>query len=252
MLVTGLSVCAQQVSYVGHRGASYLAPENTLASIRLAWDLNAPAAECDVMLTKDNRIIVFHDKKGKRLTGNDFVVKESDYEAIKNYPVILRETNKKKYQGATIPLLAEVLGSVPENKTLVIEIKTGPEILPFLEKVINDHWKTGNIVFIAFDFETILATKELYPGVPCYYLSAFRTDIKRKFKTIKNSDLDGVNLRHKIISKKLVQRFNKHNKEVWCWTVNRPEDAQKVIEAGVTAITTDKPAWLSRQMKLQN
>ena len=37
--------------YVAHRGASYLAPENTLASIQLAWELGADAAECDVMLT---------------------------------------------------------------------------------------------------------------------------------------------------------------------------------------------------------
>ena len=32
--------------FVGHRGASYLAPENTLASLKLAWELGAEAAEC--------------------------------------------------------------------------------------------------------------------------------------------------------------------------------------------------------------
>ena len=45
-------------SFVGHRGASYLAPENTLASIELAWELGADAAECDLMLTSDHRVIL--------------------------------------------------------------------------------------------------------------------------------------------------------------------------------------------------
>ena len=47
--------------FVGHRGASYLAPENTLASINLVWKIGADAAECDVMLTSDNRVVVIYD-----------------------------------------------------------------------------------------------------------------------------------------------------------------------------------------------
>ena len=54
--------------FVAHRGASYLAPENTVASIKLAWELGADAAECDVMLSSDNQVLVFHDKKTKNLT----------------------------------------------------------------------------------------------------------------------------------------------------------------------------------------
>ena len=60
--------------YVGHRGASYLAPENTLASIKLAWELGAEGAECDVMLTSDQRVVLFHDKNIKKLTGESFTV----------------------------------------------------------------------------------------------------------------------------------------------------------------------------------
>ena len=41
--------------YVGHRGASYLAPENTMASIQLAWKLGAEAAECYILLTADRK-----------------------------------------------------------------------------------------------------------------------------------------------------------------------------------------------------
>lgn len=247
-VMASYNLSAQQVTYVAHRGASYLAPENTLASIQLAWELEAPAAECDIMLTRDKEVVLFHDKKGGRLTGHDFVVKETDYNQIKDYTILLKETNLPEYSTETIPLLSEVLETIPDNRTLVIEIKTGPEILPYMEKVIENHWKTGNIAFIAFDFETILATKAIYPKIPCYYLSALKLDLNSKFKQIKASNLDGVNLRHQIINKKLVKKFNRAGKDVWCWTVNDPVDAHKMINAGISVITTDRPKWLSEQV----
>jgi len=230
--------------FVGHRGASYLAPENTLASYELAWEMGVVAAECDIMLTKDEQVIVFHDYKGKRLTGVDFEVKTSRYDDIRNLPIKLKETNLEKYAGQTIPLLEDLLATIPPGKTLVIEIKTGPEIMPYLEPVILQHWKSGNIAFIAFDYNAILAAKKSFPDVPCYYLSSFRADVNRRFEQIAESELDGVNLRYQIINKKLVEKFNAVNKDVWCWTVNDPDDAKKLISDGVSAITTDRPKWL--------
>ena len=44
------------VEIIAHRGASHLAPENTLASAELAWKLGADAVEIDIWLTKDGRI----------------------------------------------------------------------------------------------------------------------------------------------------------------------------------------------------
>ena len=246
--IVSTNAVAQEITYVAHRGESYLAEDNTLASIRLAWELGAPAAECDIMLTRDKEVVLFHDKKGGRLTGHDFEVKETDYSEIKDYTILLRDTNLPEYNAETIPLLSEVLATIPADRTLVIEIKTGPEILPYMAKVIADYWKTGNIAFIAFDFETILATKTIYPNIPCYYLSAIGLEVNSKFKQIKASNLDGVNLRHQIINKKLVKKFNRADKDVWCWTVNDPEDARKMINAGVSAITTDRPKWLSKQV----
>jgi len=238
-----------KVTFVGHRGASYLAPENTIAAYEKAWEMGVVAAECDVMLTKDKQVILFHDKKGKRLTGKKFVVKESDYDEIRDYPILLKSTNLPEYNNETIPLLSEVLDRLPDDKTLVIEIKTGPEILPYLEEVVEKHWKSGDIAFIAFDYETIVKTKEIWPDRPCYYLSMFKGDVKKRFDEIAAGDLDGVNLRHKIIDKELVERFKSEGKGVWCWTVNEPEDAQRMIDAGVTAITTDRPAWLKKQLR---
>ncbi len=238
--------------FVGHRGASYLAPENTLASIKLAWDLGAEGAECDVMLTSDNKVVLFHDKNAKNLTGANFTVKEATWEELKPLVVIPRETNRPEYSHETIPLLEEVLAIIPEDRMLVIEIKTGPEILPHLQKVIEEHWKSGQISFIAFDFETIKQAKALYPEVPCYFLSSFNSDINKHLDACVESGLDGVDLRHNIIDRELVERCHALGLDVWCWTVNDTETAQKMKEFGVSAVTTDRPAWLKDNLKTQN
>lgn len=238
----------KDMHYVGHRGASFLAPENTLASMKLAWELGADGAECDIMLTADQKVVLFHDRNTKKLTGENFNIKEATWEQLKPLVIIPRETNYPEYTHETIPLLEDVLSILPRDRMLVIEIKTGPEILPHLQEVITQHWKSGKISFIAFDFETIKQAKAMYPELPCYYLSALKPDFNKHFDAVIESGLDGVDLRHNIIDQDLVDRCIASGLDVWCWTVNDPETARKMQQLGVSAITTDRPAWLKNKL----
>ena len=62
------------VDIVAHRGASFDAPENTLAAEKLAWKQQADAVETDIYLTKDGKLIVSHDKTTKRTAGRDAAI----------------------------------------------------------------------------------------------------------------------------------------------------------------------------------
>lgn len=234
--------------FVGHRGASYLAPENTLASIELAWELGADAAECDVRLTSDFKVILCHDKNTKKLTGENYVVSKTPWEQLSKLTIKSKETDLPEYDQEPIPLLEEVLATIPEDRMLVIEIKTGSGILPHLQKVIDTHWKSGEISFIAFDFETISAAKALYPKVPCYFLSAFKHDFNNHLDLATKKNLDGVDLRHTIITPSLMDQCKLAGLDVWCWTVNDPKTARQMKKMGVTAVTTDRPAWLKENL----
>ncbi|MBK8503139.1 MAG: hypothetical protein IPL46_13530 [Saprospiraceae bacterium] len=237
-----------QLQYIAHRGASYLAPENTMASVTLAWQLESDGVECDVMLTKDEKIVVIHDSNAKRLLGLDLDISQTNYRDLKDTPVKLKTSNLKKYSSETVPLLKGLLRTVPDNRLLVIEIKCGQEIIPHLQKSINKYWKTGSIAFIAFNYETIVETKKTFPKIPCYFLSSNLDDLNSRFDDISKSDLDGVDLNHQIIDTDLVRRFTAIDKEVWCWTVNTPEDAKRMEACGVRCITTDRPQWLKKEM----
>ena len=70
---------SQDCLIIGHRGASYDAPENTLASVNLAWAKGAAAAEIDVHLSADGQVVVVHDFNTKKLYGRDREVKDQTY-----------------------------------------------------------------------------------------------------------------------------------------------------------------------------
>lgn len=52
---------------IAHRGESFDAPENTLAATHLAWQRGVAAVEIDIRLTRDHKIVVFHDETTWRL-----------------------------------------------------------------------------------------------------------------------------------------------------------------------------------------
>lgn len=234
--------------FIAHRGASYLAPENSLAAIKLAWELGADGAECDVRLSSDMQVVVFHDKNTNKLTGENHVVADTPYEILKTLRIKPGDNNLPEYKEARIPLLKDLLESIPPDKMLVIEIKTGPEILPFLKGVVDRYWTSGKIAFISFDFDAIRQAKAIYKNVPCYYLSAFKSNAKKHIDLALQNNLDGLNLRHSIIDTELSELIREAGLDLWCWTVNDPASAWKMKHSGVSAITTDRPKWLKEQI----
>ena len=67
---------------IGHRGVRGIKPENTLESILEAVNLGFDMAEIDIQMTKDGKIIVFHDYDLKRLFNSNKKISELTYEEL--------------------------------------------------------------------------------------------------------------------------------------------------------------------------
>jgi glycerophosphoryl diester phosphodiesterase len=242
-----LRLTAQQ-TFIAHRGASYLAPENTVAAANLAWELGSDAVEVDVFLSLDNRVMVIHDKDTKRTAAGkkNMVIKDSP-------SLVLRELDvgswkDSKYKGEKIPFISEIIATVPDGKLLVIEIKVGSEILPHLKREIEKSGKLDQMVFISFGWETILDTKKEFPNNKCYWLSSSKQGLKTKIDEAAKAGLEGINLHYNIVDEEVMRMAAARNLEVLVWTVNDPVIAKKMTDMGVKAITTDRPRWLKEEM----
>ena len=124
-LVGGISGCSRPVEIIAHRGASYLAPENTMSSVLLGWEKQADV-EVDVHLSEDGHVVVIHDASTKHITGMDLEVKGTTLEELRELD--FGSHKGPEFTGERIPLLSEVLATIPPGRKLYVEIKCGKEI----------------------------------------------------------------------------------------------------------------------------
>src|SRR4051812_29446250 len=131
-----VSAAERHVPMVAHRGESHDAPENTLASFDLAWSRGDEAAELDIHLTKDGKLIVSHDPDTKRLPegGVELVIKDHTADELRKLDV--GSWKDPKFAGQRLPLLDEVLARLPADpsRRQLIEVKVGPEAIPELTR----------------------------------------------------------------------------------------------------------------------
>ncbi len=237
-----------QPSIIAHRGASYLAPENTVAAASLAWELGADAVEVDVFLAKDNRVMVNHDKDTKRTAAGkkNMVIRNTPSLVLRNLDV--GSWKDERYKGEKMPFLSEIIETIPEGKFLVVEIKSDSEILPHLKRSLEKSGKKSQIVFISFGWRTILDAQKEFPENKCYWLSSSKSGLKEKIADVAANGLAGVNLNYIIVDQEVMALAKENRIEVLTWTVNEPGVAKKMTELGVKAITTNRPRWLKEEM----
>jgi len=240
---------SQSPMIIAHRGASFDAPENTLAAVHLAWAKDADAVEIDVHLSKDSRIMVVHDKDTRRTAGTKLVVRESPADDLRNLEV--GSYKDVKYAGEKIPFLEEVIETIPADKYLFIEVKCDAGILPYLAEQISLSGKKDRLVVISFDFEVASGMKYRLPEVPVYWLhnSLAGGYHKKLIEKASQANLDGLNFNHRGLSEEYVSAVHEAGMKIYSWTVDDPEEARRLTEMGIDGITTNRPAWLKEQLE---
>ena len=244
------------VEIIGHRGASYDAPENTLASLSLSYRQKADAGECDIHLSKDGKIVVMHDANTARTAGVSNKLISATFEELRQLDVGQWGKWKGKGFSEKIPSLDEVLALIPEGKKLFIEIKCGPEVLPELGRALKRAGtKPEQTVLIGFGYDTVKQAKAALPHLQVLWLAAADKKTKKYppveqlIQKVKAANLDGLDLESGFpIDSAFVQKVHGAGLKLYTWTVDDPEVARKEATAGVDGITTNRPGWLREQL----
>ena len=250
---------ANAVEITAHRGASHLAPENTLAAINLAWQLGADSVEIDIFQTADGRIVVIHDKDTKRTAGVKWKVADTPLDRLRKLDV--GRWKGPRWTGQRIPTLEEVLATIPDGKRLLIEIKCGKEVVPELHRVLTASGKgPEQIAVIAFDPHVLLAAKQAMPKLHVQWVVGtiperdrrtrnIRVTVQEVIASCRQGKFDGLSVRRDSeFDEDFVKQFHDAGLELHVWTVNSPQEAKQLVGLGVDAITTDRPGYMRKQL----
>jgi glycerophosphoryl diester phosphodiesterase len=266
---------------IAHRGGASLAPENTLAAARKALELGADMWELDVSVTADGELVLLHDDslvrttnvqavfphrapwlithftlaEIKTLDAGSWFVETDPFGTIAGGIVTLAEQNA--WRGQSIPTLREALIFTREQQWRVnIEIK---ELLPPLEtfpvveaviELIEALAMVDQVLLSSFFHPYMHQAKSLNPAIA----AAALLDVGKlmifpevlNFREDKSITFDAFHPHYTSFDAEKTQALRRAGVAVNSWTVNDPQEMERLIQAGVTGIITDFPQILKQ------
>jgi glycerophosphoryl diester phosphodiesterase len=224
------------VMVIGHRGANNEAMENTLRSFELAVDSGADMIEFDVFKTLDDQVVVLHDPTTVRISDQNIRVKKSTLEQVKE--VTLKD-------GSKIPTLEEIFAQFKGKIYFQIEIiqsKMQTEVFALIDK----YDVSEQCLISSFNHNQLPKYKRSQNPVPIALLNDVSEDVINKTLEM---GLDGIHLKHTLITPELVNEIHENNLFVNAYTVDSPEDWENLITCGIDGIITNYPRELCKFLK---
>lgn len=224
-----------------HRGASAQAPENTMAAFQLALDQHADGIELDVMLSRDNRVVVIHDATVDRTTNGTGKVKDLTWAELQKLDA---------GNGQKIPTLEAVFEAFGNQLLINIELKNYASIFDSLPiavaKLVKDFKLEKSVIISTFNpfnlprfrrqgTESSLGLLTL-PGKADHWLY-------RLFR------YDALHPHFKDVTPTMVKKIHAKGKQVNVWTVDDPDEIRQLAFLQVDSIITNNPLTARRALE---
>ncbi len=244
--------------FIAHRGSSFLAPENTLASLQLGWK-ETTTCELDVRPTREGRLLVIHDATTKRTTGVTGRVAQRSLRELQKLDA--GSCHGAEWQGEKMPSLEEAIAAMPAGKRLLIEVKSGPKVVPELKRIIRASGKEKRVAIHSFIYTTCVAAKKALPDLPVYLLIASQKSavtgkwtptIEAALAKVRQAGLDGMGANcTPLLTTAALKKIHSAGLRLNVWTVDDPREAKKLIALGVDGLITNRPGWIKRRLRLR-
>lgn len=222
--------------WFAHRGGGSLAPENTLAGIRLAASLGYKAVEFDVMLSGDGTPILIHDETLERTTSGVGLVCET-------VDAVLFSLDAGN--GETIPRFCDAAALCRELGLLAnVEIKPATGFEWVTAEVVARQtavfWRDAAVqpLLSSFSLEALSVARDIAPEIARGVLfEAVPADWLAEVRRLKAFSLhcDAELLSNDVLAEASVRQI-----PVLCYTVNQPESAKTLFGRGVSSLFTDR------------
>lgn len=251
-----------RVLNIAHRGANFVAPEETLEAYHEAKAAGVDILEMDVHRTADGEIVVLHDSTVDRTTDGTGPVREKTLAEIKTLDAGYRftrdrgETYPFRGQGLQIPALREIFETFPDD-FMIIEIKgNDPSVSADYAQVLVDYDVVDQVITASFDEGVLDAFREALPGA---WTSLAQNEVVVFFALTPEAEADYVppgQFLHvpprfsgiDVMTPEFVARANRFDLPIHVFgTGNRAEVMQAMIDLGARGLMVDDVA-LAREV----
>lgn len=249
---------------IGHRGASAIAPENTIAAFTKAIDAGADGIEFDVRLSSDGVPVIIHDETLRRTSLRpdrvvDLTAQELQKADAGSWFAIARHLSIDEYRGEKIPTLQQLLEDFSRNNALLyLELKcAASEIRRIVEvtaDLIETYFVTNRTIVESFDLAAIEAMKNRAPSIKTAAL--FEPSLGNPSALLSGQRLvaravaagaDEIALHHRLANRRAVDAARKAGLRVVVWTVDDPVWIKRSQEDGIDCVITNDPALMIAQ-----
>jgi glycerophosphoryl diester phosphodiesterase len=244
------------VQRVAHRGGSHLAPQNTFAAFRNALTLPIDAIECDVHMSRDGHLIVFHDYTVDKLTNGHGNILDLDF-------AYLRSLNAAAhYSGGWpepqhIPTLREVLDLAKDHVQVYIEIKPSkrdnkygsyPHIAETVIEEVRAAGMLEQVLIMSFDWLVLPLVKFIEPSLPMGALvsdEVWNAGNDNAFEILIGQatalGCNWINMDRRLFVPAMPTIAHQHGFKFGVWTVNTQKAMRYLASLGVDSLTSDRP-----------
>jgi len=232
-----------------HRGASYEAPQNTLAAFSLAVELGADGIEFDVQLSSDGEVVVIHDFVLETTTDGQGPVQNKTLVELKELDA--GAWFDPKFAGLRIPTLQELIDAVGHHLLLNVELKAAglrdDGLALAVVRILKENDLLDRVVVSSFNPLAIWRVKRLDARIPTGLLYApdgppflRRPWLRHLIRP------DALHPQHSMVDASYVSWARERGYRVHTWTVDEPADMRRLTQLGVDLIITNRPDLLGQ------
>ena len=224
-----------------HRGESKYAPENTMSAFYLSVLLNCDGIECDVRKTKDDKLVLIHDKTIDRTSNYNGKVSNLTLKQLNEF-----DFGNKKYKGEKIVTLTDFLKYFSnKNIKIFLEIKEdGYEEL--LLKTLSN-FNISNLTIISFKYDILEKMRKISDNIKLawliYDLSEHNIIDAKKIGII---ELICISI---TLDKSDVKKILNNNLRVGVWGIKNVAELRRINSLGVDDIICDSAYDAKKELK---
>ena len=225
-----------------HRGGGSLAPENTLAAMKVGNANSFVAVEFDVKLSRDNVALLMHDATLERTTNGSGFVAEKNIAELETYDA--GAWHSAPYRGERIPRFSAIsrylhaqgmVANVEIKPCPGREIETGRIVGEFCEELWRD--RLVKPLMSSFSVESLRSARMAAPNLPIGLLVEIAEE--NNLGLLEELGAVSIHCQHAHITVDLVRFFHRHGYHVMTYTVNEPSRVSALLDMGVDGIFTD-------------